>query len=91
VIDLGFLGDSVHLIPSLWELKRHYPDAPLHVLTTAIGAEVLRMAPCVDRAWVFPLGPKSPPWWRHWDIIRALRREKFDLAINSAERIARFF
>ena len=82
VVDLGFLGDSVHLIPALWEIKRHYPEASLHTLSATVGAEVLQLAPCADKAWIFPLGTPSPPWWKHWDIIRALRREKFDLAIN---------
>lgn len=82
VVDLGFLGDSVHLVPALWEIKRQYPAAALHTLSAPLGAEVLRLAPCVDRAWVFPLGDPSPPWWRHWGIIRALRRERFDLAFN---------
>jgi len=82
VVDLGFLGDSVHLAPALWEIKRHYPRAELHTLSAEVGSEVLRLAPCVDRAWAFPLGPKSPPWWRHWDVIRALRRERFEVAFN---------
>jgi ADP-heptose:LPS heptosyltransferase len=43
---------------------------------------LLALAPCVDRAWAFPLGPRSPSWWRHWDVIRSLRRESFDLAFN---------
>jgi ADP-heptose:LPS heptosyltransferase len=82
VVDLGFLGDSVHLAPALWELKRHYPAAALHVVSAPVGAEVLRLAACVDRAWAFPLGPPSPPWWRHWGLLRALRRERYDLALN---------
>jgi ADP-heptose:LPS heptosyltransferase len=82
VVDLGFLGDSVHLVPSLWEIKRQYPAAKRHTLSAAVGAELLRMAPCVDRPWTFPLGSPSPPWWRHWDVIRALRRERFDLVFN---------
>jgi ADP-heptose:LPS heptosyltransferase len=82
VVDLGFLGDSVHLIPALCEIKRHYPDASLHTLSAEIGAELLNLVPCVDQAWSFPLTPQSPPWWRHWDILRALRREKFDVAFN---------
>jgi lipopolysaccharide heptosyltransferase III len=82
VVDLGFLGDSVHLVPALWEIKRHYPAAELHVLSAPVGSEVVKMAQCVDRAWTFPLGPPSPAWWRHWDILRALRRQKFDLAFN---------
>lgn len=82
VVDLGFLGDSVHLIPALCELKRNYPQAPLHTLSAGVGAELLRLAPCVDRAWSFPLTAPSPPWWRHWDLLRALRRERFDVAFN---------
>ncbi len=82
VVDFGFLGDSVHLIPALWEIKRHYPQAQLHTLSATVGAEVLKLAPCVDRAWAFPLTPQSPPWWRHWNIFGSIRREGFDLAIN---------
>jgi ADP-heptose:LPS heptosyltransferase len=40
------------------------------------------MAPCVDRAWSFPLAAKSPAWWKHWDILLALRRQRFDAAFN---------
>jgi heptosyltransferase-1 len=82
VVDLGFLGDSVHLVPALWEIKRHYPEAQLHTLSAPVGAELLGLAPCVDRARAFPLTPQSPAWWRHWDIIGALRREKYDAAFN---------
>jgi ADP-heptose:LPS heptosyltransferase len=82
VVDLGFLGDSVHLIPALWEIKRHYPEAALHTLSAPVGAEVLTLAPCVDKAWAFPLGSPSPRWWRHWKLIRALRGERCELAFN---------
>lgn len=82
VVDLGFLGDSVHLVPALWEIKRHYPEAALHTLSADVGAELLQMAPCVDRAWAFPLTPKSPAWWRHWGVLGALRNEHFDVAFN---------
>ncbi len=81
-LDLGFLGDSVHLIPALWEINRHYPQVELHTLSAPVGAEALRLAPCVARPWAFPLGSPSPPWWRHWDLILALRRERFDLVFN---------
>jgi heptosyltransferase-3 len=82
VVDFGFLGDAVHLVPACWEIRRNWPDAELHTLTAPVGAALLALAPCVSKAWAFPLGPQSPPWWRHWDILRALRRERFDLALN---------
>ena len=74
VVDLGFLGDSVHLVPALWEIKAHYPEVQLHTLSATVGAELLALAPCVDRAWAFPLTPQSPRWWKHRDILSALRR-----------------
>jgi ADP-heptose:LPS heptosyltransferase len=83
VIDFGFLGDSVHLTPALWEIKENYAGAELHTLSAAVGAELLQLVPCVDRAWAFPLTAKSPPWWKHWDILRLLRRQRFDVAYNS--------
>ena len=82
VLDLGFLGDSVHLLPALWEIRRHFPQAELHTLSASVGAALLHLAPCVTRPWAFPLSPQSPPWWRHWDILRDLRSQRFDLAFN---------
>jgi ADP-heptose:LPS heptosyltransferase len=72
VVDLGFLGDTIHLVPALWEIKRHYPGCAVHVLTSTLGAEVLQLAPCADRAWGVELYPGK----------RTLRREHFDVAFN---------
>jgi len=30
VLDLGFLGDTVHLLPALWRVRQTYPQAELH-------------------------------------------------------------
>lgn len=81
-MDLGFLGDSVHLVPALWEIRRHYPQAQLHTLSATVGAALLQLMPGVTRPWAFPLTQQSPPWWRHWDIIGGLRSERFDVAFN---------
>jgi ADP-heptose:LPS heptosyltransferase len=82
VVDLGFLGDSLHLVPALWEIKRHYPQAALHVLTATLGAEALGLAPCVDRAWAVELLPGKRTLRQQWQVLRALRRERFDIAFN---------
>jgi len=82
VVALGFLGDSIHLIPALWEIKRNYPGAELHVATTPLGGEVLRLLPCVDRIWPVARNPRQSSWRQDWHTVRALRREGFDLAIN---------
>ncbi len=82
VVDLGFLGDTVHLVPALWELKRHFPSAALHVVSAPVGVEVLRLAPCVDRAWPLVLDPARRNLPEQWQLVRALRRERFDVAFN---------
>jgi ADP-heptose:LPS heptosyltransferase len=82
VVDLGFLGDTVHLVPALWEIKLNYPAARLEVLTTPVGAEVLALAPCVDRAWALDMHPKTRTLKQQWQILRGLWHERFDVAYN---------
>jgi ADP-heptose:LPS heptosyltransferase len=82
VVDLGFLGDTVHLIPALWELKTAYPEATLHVLTTPVGVEVLQLVPCVDKAWGVELQRDKRTLRQQWEIVRVLRRERFDVVFN---------
>jgi ADP-heptose:LPS heptosyltransferase len=47
-----------------------------------VGAEVLRMAPCVDRVWSVELHPDRRTLREQWAIGRSLRQENFDLAFN---------
>jgi ADP-heptose:LPS heptosyltransferase len=82
VVDLGFLGDTVHLLPALHELKRNYTHAELHVLTSPVGCEVLGLASSVDRAWPVEMSPRKRSLMQQWQILRALRRERFDIAFN---------
>ncbi len=82
VVDLGFLGDTLQLVPALWEIKRHYPAAALHVVSSPLGAEVLRLVPCVDRIWSLRLKRAERSWSEQWRLAWALRRERFDLALS---------
>ena len=82
VVDLGFLGDTVHLVPALWDLKAAYAAASLHVLTSPVGAQVLQLAPCVDRAWAIELQRERRTLRQQWQTVRALRQERFDVAFN---------
>jgi len=81
-VHLGFLGDTLHLLPALAEIKRHYPQARLHVLSSPLGSEVLRLSRSVDQVWSMELDRRRRTWRGQWNMVRALRREKFDLAIN---------
>ena len=82
VVDLGFLGDTVHLLPALHELKRNYSRAELHVVTSTVGCEVLGLTTCVNRAWAIEMSPQKRSLRQQWQVLRALRRERFDVAFN---------
>ena len=82
VVDLGYLGDSIHLLPALAEIKRNYPKAQLHVASAPVGSELLAMAPCVDRTWPLARSPRGTPWREQWRWIGSVRRQRFDVAFN---------
>ena len=82
VVELGYLGDSIHLTPALWDIKRNYPNAELHVAATPLGCELLSMAPCVDRLWPLKRTPGGTPLGEQLRWLREVRRQHFDVAFN---------
>lgn len=82
VVDFGFLGDIIQLCPALWMIHENYPQAEIHVVTTPVGTEVLKMVPCVKKSWPYTLTNPSPPWYKSFKLIRQLRKEHFDLLFN---------
>ncbi len=82
VVDLGFLGDTVHLVPALWELRQHYPEAQIDVVTTPLGAAVLTLTPWIHRVWAIELDKARRSTWAQIRTVWALRRARFDLALN---------
>lgn len=81
VIELAGLGDTVHLLPALWLVRRRWPDAELTVLTPAPIADLFRLTPWVDRVWSYPTTPK-PGWMGSLQWARKLRAAHFDATID---------
>ena len=82
LLDLGFLGDSIHLLPALWTLRQAYPEAELHVMVSEHVTKIMEVAPYVDRVWGYPRFPRGPKWYQDFGRIRRLRAAKFDVVIN---------
>jgi len=82
VLDLGFLGDTVHLIPALWAIRQAWPAAELHVMVAEHVTQLLEVTPWVDQAWGYPRFPKGPKPWQDWGRIKKLRAAKFDAVLN---------
>ena len=84
LLDLGFLGDSIHLLPALWVLRQAYPEAQLHVMVSEHVTKIMEVAPWVDKIWGYPRFPRGPKWYQDFGRIRRLRAAKFDVVINLA-------
>ena len=82
VLDLGFLGDTVHLLPALWQVRQAYPQAELHVTVAAQVTSLMNCVPWVQRTWGYMRYPRHATLRENLQIIASLRREKFDALIN---------
>ena len=82
VLDLGFLGDTVHLLPALWMVRQAYPQAELHVAVAAHITSLMDCVPWVNRVWGYMRYPRHATLKENWQMISRLRREKFDVLIN---------
>jgi len=82
VLDLGFLGDTVHLLPALWVVRQAYPSAELHVAVSANITSLMGCVPWVNKTWGYMRYPRHATLKENWQMITRLRREKFDVVIN---------
>jgi len=88
LIRLDHLGDGILMIPLVQELKRRFPGARLNALLSKEVAEVFEGTGLFDRVWTL-----ENHWFsRHKKtiispqirlILNEIRKEKFDLAIDS--------
>lgn len=82
VLDLGFLGDTVHLLPALWMVRQAYPQAELHAAVSDHITSLMACFPWVDRAWGYPRFPKHATLRQNIQMVGRMRKERFDLVIN---------
>jgi ADP-heptose:LPS heptosyltransferase len=82
VLDLGFLGDTVHLLPALWMVRQAYPQAELHVAVAANITSFMDCVPWVNRVWGYMRYPRHATLRENFELVARLRREKFDVLIN---------
>jgi ADP-heptose:LPS heptosyltransferase len=82
MLDLGFLGDTVHLLPALWMVRQAYPQAELHVAVAAHITSLMDCVPWVDRAWGYMRFPRHATLRENLSMVHRLRRAKFDVVIN---------
>lgn len=83
IVRLGSLGDVVHAIPAQQCLHSYFPHAEIHWISKAPYLTLLSHIPGISRVWRADFDTWS---WSSsqecWKTVRALRREKFDYAID---------
>ncbi|WP_454721769.1 MULTISPECIES: lipopolysaccharide heptosyltransferase I [Cupriavidus] len=87
VIKITSLGDMVHTLPLVSDLRRAYPEAKIDWVADASCADIPRWAVGVERVIAPPLRgfKKSRSWADLRAIIGALwqlRREKYDVVVD---------
>lgn len=76
------LGDTVVSIPTLTAIRRRFPDCELHALVPEASIPLLRHHPALTRVWGVPRAPGKAQLRAYWPIIRKLRAERFDKAVD---------
>ena len=82
VLDLGFLGDTVHMLPALWMVRQAYPQAELHAAVSSQVTSFMECVPWVNRVWGYMRYPRHATLRENLQMVSGLRREKFDVLIN---------
>jgi heptosyltransferase I len=78
LVRLGALGDIVHALPVAAALRERYPDAQIDWLVDAKHAAILDLVPAISRR----LAVNSRRWGAALGAVRALRRERYDAAVD---------
>jgi len=92
IVRTSALGDVVHVLPALAALREIFPRARIAWLIEPAGAHLISSLPQVNQLYVFDRPRWKRDWWRPlaWPVllqdlfrlIRAVRRERFDLVID---------
>jgi len=82
VLDLGYLGDTIHIIPALNCIRQALPAAQLHVMVAEHIQDILKLTPWVDRVMGYPRFPKRLPWYKEIGWMWQLAQNPYDVVIN---------
>lgn len=82
VLDLGFLGDTVQLIPALNCIRHSLPHAQLDVMVCDHIKEILELTPWINNVLGYPRYPKGPKFYQDIGRVLKLRLQQYDAIIN---------
>ena len=89
LVKTSSLGDVIHNLPLVTDLRAHFPDAAIDWVVEEAFAEIVGLHPAIRR--VIPVAlrrwrraPLAPATWREMGAFRALlRQDNYDLVIDT--------
>lgn len=91
IVKLSAIGDVIHTLPSLVELRKLYPDAHITWVVEEAAADLLKNHPALDavlisrrRSWIkdFKNGEIRKPLREIRSFLKELRQRPYDLVID---------
>src|SRR3989344_3093536 len=80
------LGDVILTLPTVLAIRKRYPDAKIVYFTTPRAQMPLKYIPGIDNIISYDITGKDKGIAGLLRIIKQLRREKFDIAVELAQR-----
>ncbi len=77
----NWVGDAVMSIPALWAIRGRWPNAEIVILARPSVADLYRGQGYADRILIYENKGKHKGFWGRERLARALRLEKFDVAV----------
>jgi heptosyltransferase I len=91
IVKLSAIGDVIHTLPSLAEIRRLYPDAHITWVVEEAAADLVKNHPFLDsvlisrrKSWIkdFKSGTVKQPIKEFFSFIKILRKRRYDLVID---------
>ena len=87
VFSFSFIGDAALSTSVIQPLRRHFPDAHITFLVGPRAFDLLATEPNIDATLVYDNRGEHAGWRGRLRLIKALRRDKFDLVVNLRDSI----
>ncbi len=82
IVKISALGDVIHSLPVASLLKDTIPDLNLHYVVGELSKDLLINNPIIDKVFILPKSKNSNFLNSFINIIKAVRREKYDAVID---------
>lgn len=86
VVSTTAMGDTLWATPAIENLRLHFPNAHIAVLTSPIGLQVLKYNPQINRLILL----KEPMLPHLFSLVKTIKKESFDAALifHASQRLA---